>query len=248
MKNRSEGWKHAKISGEKNEKLVALESNGEFWTNKKKVKSIFGDKTTPKPDLYSKTKNFSLKKSLGGQVHLNKVDRFIRGYEIIYGPIPANVKECFYLMFGGSNHINELLNNESLKHPNPKIRNTEIQRKTLCAETLEKYSPNKSEEFLNWLSDNIGKITEIVFKRGWAIDENQWASELLYKNKVDNGFEINETFEIDELINKVKNSKVVFGDKNGGTTIQLPFGHLQYHQNSLQFHHNYNKIKSLFTC
>ena len=52
---------------------------------------------------------------------------------------------------------------------------------------------------------------------------------------------------INEIIEKSKGRDVIYGTKNGGTTIQLPFGHLQFHQGGLQFHHNYEKIKELIS-
>ena len=42
-----------------------------------------------------------------------------------------------------------------------------------------------------------------------------------------------------------------YGARNGGSTIQLPFGFVQWHSprkiipGNLQFHHSYEKIKSL---
>lgn len=43
----------------------------------------------------------------------------------------------------------------------------------------------------------------------------------------------------------------MYGTRNGGSTIQLPFGFVQWHSprkiipGNLQFHHSYKKIKSL---
>lgn len=36
-----------------------------------------------------------------------------------------------------------------------------------------------------------------------------------------------------------------YGYKNGGTTIQLPFGFVQWHQSSMQFHHSFDKIRNI---
>jgi hypothetical protein len=179
-----------------------------------------------------------LKKSLGGQVHMNKVNRWIEGYESIYGEIPKNVKKVFFLLFGGYDSIDEILYTNDYIHPNPKVRRTELRRKTLTIETLEKYDSDSLTEFISWMEENICKIAEIVFKRGWAKNSEDWASILWYKNSLGENF-TDQKFEIEKLISK--------GTKNGGTTIQLPFGHLQYHQGGLQFHHNFEKIYQLFT-
>ena len=36
-----------------------------------------------------------------------------------------------------------------------------------------------------------------------------------------------------------------YGTAYGGTTIQLPFGFVQWHQAKMQFHHQYEKVKAL---
>lgn len=242
-RNRSEGWSHAKKTGHENESLIMIELGIGYTINQNKVESIFGDKTIPKIDIYGPIKH-SLKKSLGGQVHMNKVDRFINGYEKMYDNIPNNVKEVMFLIFGGSKNINKILDLKELIHPNQKIRNTEIRRKTLCIETLIKYDKSMYDEFILWMGDNIHNITELVFKKGWAKDEKDWVDILWYKNNIGEN-DVDEKFFIDEIISKSKGKQITCGNKNGGTTIQLPFGHLQYHQGGLQFHHSFSKIKQL---
>ena len=97
---RSESWSKAKKTGHLNEEIVCDKLGFGFSTSKKKVESVFNDKTPPKSDIYGPY-NLSLKKSLVGQVHMNKVNRWIEGYESIYGEIPENVKKVFFLLFGG---------------------------------------------------------------------------------------------------------------------------------------------------
>jgi hypothetical protein len=241
---RSEGWSKAKKTGHLNEEIVCDKLGLGFSTSKKKVQSVFNDKTYPKSDIYG-YHNFSLKKSLQGQVHMNKVRRWIEGYESIYCEIPENVKKVFFLLFGGYDSINEIFHSNRYIHSNPKVRRTELRRKTLTIETLEKYDLESLIEFISWMEENICKITEIVFKRGWAKNSEDWASFLWYKNSFGENF-IDQKFDIEELITKCDGQKVTKGTKNGGTTIQLPFGHLQYHQGGLQFHHSFEKISQLF--
>jgi hypothetical protein len=95
------------------------------------------------------------------------------------------------------------------------------------------------------LDDNISNVAEIVFRKGWSKNPQDWAQILWYKNSLGEN-NINKKFVIDELVSKCKGKKCFKGTKNGGTTIQLPFGHLQYHQGGLQFHHSYEKIYQLF--
>jgi hypothetical protein len=245
-RNRSQGWKHAKITGHQNEHLVRNELGDNYSILNTKVESIFGDKTIPKTDIYG-PKNHSLKKSLGGQVHMNKVQRFVDGYEILYGDIPSNVKNVLFLMFGGSDTVDNILKNNKYIHPNPKIRNIEIKRKTISAETIIRYDSNIHNEFIVWMKGNIKNVTELVFMKGWVKNESDWVDILWYKNNMGEN-NVDEKFLVNDIIDKCDGDNVSYGTKNGGTTINLPFGHLQYHQGGLQFHHSYKKIKKMFSC
>jgi len=257
-RNRSDGWKHGKNSGHLNEKMVVdyyaqLNQNLNVEVSgMKKTDSIMGKKTTPKPDIRVNNNgsiiNYSLKKSLNGQVHMNKVSIFITGYEKIFEDIPLEVKDGLLFLFGGNSAINKVLENKLYVHSDKKIRETELRRKTLCIDTLKKYDINIYHNMMKWIQDNISNITEIVFKRGWALSKDNFADVLWYKNLVDYGQNVDNMFNIDELIEKCGRlkDKVTYGTKNGGTTINLPFGHLQYHQGGLQFHHSYEKISLLF--
>ena len=243
MSRRSDGWRRAKITGHQNEEIVAENLGGEYTTLNKKVPSIFGDKTVPKRDLYGPQK-ITLKKSKGGQVFLTDTSKFILGYEKIYEPIPIIVKDCLLLLFGGHKNIYDI--HSQIIHPNIKIFQTERKRKTLCVESIRKFDENLLIEIRIWFSSNIDKITEFVFKRGYAKNVEDFADILLYKNSLGENT-LNEIFEIENQKNRclIKND-ILFGEKNGGTTINLPFGHVQWHQGKIQFHHNYSKIKLLF--
>jgi len=257
-RNRSDGWKHGKNSGHLNERMVVeyylqLNENSDVEVSgMKKVESIMGKKTTPKPDIRANDngtiKNYSLKKSLNGQVHMNKVSIFINGYEKIFENIPLDVKNGLSYVFGGNLNVCSVLNDERYIHSDEKIRETELRRKTLCLDTLKKYNIEIYNDMMKWIKDNISNIAEIVFKRGWVVSKDNFADVIWYKNLVDDGQNVDKMFNIDDVIEKCGNhkDKVTPGTKNGGTTINLPFGHLQYHQGGLQFHHSYEKISSLF--
>ena len=49
-----------------------------------------------------------------------------------------------------------------------------------------------------------------------------------------------------QTLTNAKADVVYYGNTLGGSTIQLPFGFVQWHQNSMQFHHNFEKIQKLF--
>jgi len=255
-KGRDEGWSYAKESGHCNEFLVSSYLKNKGCDTKvigtKKVDSILGKKTPTKPDILivseGRTKKRSLKKSLSGQVHLNKVSIFIKGYESFYGPIQPKVKEALYLVFSGSKNISDILSNPNYNHQNIKIMDTQRRRKTLCFDTLKKYDITMFDDMIQWFKDNIMNITTIVFKTGWVSDDEFYADEVWYKNMVDEEQTVDEVFSIDDIISRVGNhtDKIYAKTKNGGTVINLPFGWVQYHQGGLQFHHSYVQIKDLF--
>jgi hypothetical protein len=133
-RNRSEGWRHAKLDGHANEKQFAesLSRNKEFLAiiennviknppngtmeisvdGAKHVESIFGDKTTSKVDLAinwssGEQINISLKKSNSGQVWLISAPRFISAVEFhLNRKLDSEVKIGISLFIGGSNLTN----------------------------------------------------------------------------------------------------------------------------------------------
>ncbi len=130
-RNRSEGWRHAKIDGHKNESDFGedLSTNREYLSlienaflenspagipkievdGSKHVPSIFGDSTTSKVDIAitwpnGERINLSVKKSLSGQSWLVTVPRFFAAIEHHLGiKIPKSVKAGISLFIGGSN-------------------------------------------------------------------------------------------------------------------------------------------------
>ena len=102
-RDRSQGWKHAKISGHKYEQTLAIELNEggnsdlqEFLESKARSKlinadasfgtahldSILSDKTTSKSDIVTEFESkhklgISVKKSDSGQVWITSLDRFV---------------------------------------------------------------------------------------------------------------------------------------------------------------------------
>jgi hypothetical protein len=228
----------------KDEKIIDVLGGG---INEKKVDSILGDKTTPKSDLMlilntNRFINLSLKKSINGQVHLNKVKRFIIGYEKMYGNIPNNVTEGLLFLFSGHQKINDILNDIRYINKNKNIRKIELKHRILSIDTMNKFNPNLSVDLLLWFKLNIGNITNIIFKTGWCKNENDWVDYIFYRNKIDNNDLIDNVINVNELIKKSieESNQIYFG--SNGTTILLPFGSVQYHLGGLQFHHNLKKI------
>lgn len=101
---------------------------------------------------------------------------------------------------------------------------------------------------LKWFTDHASEITELSFARGAAQDREEWSDFLWYINRMKEGNNVDEIFSISALCKAVTREAVKgtkYGVKNGGTTIQLPFGFVQWHQGQMQFHHKYIKVKKL---
>ncbi len=78
-----------------------------------------------------------------------------------------------------------------------------------------------------------------------AKNESDWAEFIWYKNLLGED-SMDLLYSIDKLAKLVKVGSVDIikpGTTGGGTTIQLPFGFVQWHQGKMQFHHKYDKIE-----
>lgn len=268
-RNRSEGWQYAKITGHLNEEDVAellkkdLQFQKDFLRkikktdrkienvevggkNEKNVECILGGKTKSKSDLKiflddDSKYGISIKKSLGGQVFLIGVERFIKGFEKQYEKkISNNVKEAISLFWGTSPKVKEIISEYTVN------KEYELKKNRLVSKTLLSYDSGLYNELLKWFSENIQEITDFCFSRGLAKNKEDYANYIWYsKEKGEN------IFSLKELQNAVSTSEVTYGIKNFGTTIQLPFGFVQWHSpkkiipGQIQFHHNYKKITKL---
>lgn len=273
-RNREEGWKYAKISGHKNEEKIGnlLNDNEDFFlklafrldkeniTGKVKIgglnetnyESVLDNKTKSKTDMkisfVDNTKiNISIKKSLGGQVFLIKTSRFIKGFEIQFNTeIPKKVKKAMMLFWGEDPNIEKAIRNFGEKN-DESIKKYENRKKRLVAESLKRFDYSLYKEMLKWFKNNIDKITLFCFSTGLIKNKNEWADYIWYKNNVDGNNNIDYLFKISDIIKKCCQNldKIEYGERGGGTTIQLPFGFVQWHQESMQFHHKYEKINAL---
>lgn len=270
-RNRSTGWIHAKISGHINEEEIKnlLENDKEYQEaflhrvskegtrittircggiRQKKVNSILPGPylTTSKTDLYvtfedESMLNISIKKSLGGQVYLIGVDNFIRGFELHFGKeIPEDVQRGMRLFWGTAGDIQSII--DTIHSPNYTYEN---RKKRIVACSLEIYNSQLVSDLLSWFDEYNYEIFEYCFSRGNAKEQNEWADILWNVNKVGENL-IDDMFFINELQTGLK-SKAFFGTRNGGTTIHLDFGFVQWHQGKMQFHQNHWKIIDLLT-
>ncbi|MBR6939474.1 MAG: hypothetical protein IKH65_01570 [Clostridia bacterium] len=274
-RNRAEGWQHAKLTGHKNEELVAKLTESDVSIQKRlldcahipsnviisKVEYgglcesdvdcvLDGGKTKSKTDMWlylsnGKRLNVSIKKDDGGQVYLISIDRFIRGFEVQFNKkIPNDVKRAISLYFGSAEDTLQIINQFASKN-----KALETRKHRLVAETLKAYDTALYSALLKWVNDNIGELFDFCFSKGLAKNPSDWADIVWYINLIgENDFDT--MINLSELRNKVPTS-AEYGTKNGGSTIQLPFGFVQWHSprkiipGNIQFHHNYNKILDL---
>lgn len=275
QRNRATGWQHAKLSGHTNEARVKelldnnVEYGQEFMTrlglpsesikstsigglHETNVPSVLGKKTKSKTDLKIKCTsgkdiNISIKKSLGGQVYFVRAGLFIKVFEKQFQKsIPSDVQRAIKLFWAAADDASAIIEQYGNKS-DANSYDLQVRHKSLNAATLMSYDVNLYNALLNWFKDNIYELTKLSFTMGAARDEDEWSDYVWYINLLGEN-DVDEAFYIEDICQaavKVSNSETFYGDRNGGTTIQLPFGFVQWHQSQLQFHHSYDKVCSL---
>ena len=272
-RNRAEGWQHAKLSGHENEALLEalVENDGELQDRllacgkfpyadidkidfgglrESEVDCILGGKTKSKSDMHiylfnGKQINVSIKKSEGGQVYLIGVDRFIEGFEIqFHKVIPDDVKRAISLFWGTANDTRDIV-----KEFGGKNKAYELRKHRLVRETLVAYDSYLSDVLIKWFNDNMGEVFLFCFSIGLAANENEWADIVWYRNELAEN-DLDEMFNVADILKRLTPT-AEYGTRTGGSTIQLPFGFVQWHSPTktipgcMQFHHSYEKIRSL---
>lgn len=269
-RDRATGWQHAKLSGHENESDVEQLFNddnfkvafskrlgiGEIASatvgglRETDVISVFGDKTKSKTDLTivlkdGNTVNISIKKSWGGQVYLIGVDRFIAGFEKHFDKeIPAQIKELLYIYFYGSPKTDSLLNDAKvIANETAALVSYQKKHNRLVWTSLYNWDKSKADSLLQWFRDNISEIAEYCFARGLAKDKKDWAQYVWYINLLGED-DFDEIFSISDIKSAMSShlDEVCPSSQNGGSTTQLPFGFVQWHQQKMQFHHSLEKL------
>ena len=272
-RNRAEGWKHAKLSGHENEALVEAITEKDsslqeriLSCGKKQgmevvkidfgglketdVDCVLGGKTKSKTDMHLFLKdnssiNISIKKSAGGQVFLIGVDRFIEGFEKQFKKaIPVNVKRAISLYWGTASDTKTIA--EEYGGANKAY---ELRKHRIVKETLDRYDSSLSKALIDWFNDSILEIFDFCFSMGLATNESDWANVIWYRNELAEN-DMDDLYYIEDIKKKLTQT-AEYGNKTGGSTIQLPFGFVQWHSprkiipGCMQFHHSYEKIKKL---
>ena len=275
-RDRSAGWQHAKVSGHRNEELLANSlAGGEAGAElsrvlgldcsgmsvdggglgEKRFASVIGSSPTPsKTDLKVHwdepgfTTRISLKKSAEGQAFMIGADRFLAGFEGQFScEIPTSVQRALRLYLGYASDSEARL--ASVPAVSTRIRAQEEHHgHRMVWETLARHDAGMAEDLLQWIRDNLADIVRFTFARGLVTADSEWADLLVYSNWVDPDVEEALTvFDIEDLaVAAASRPELVFpGPRNGGSTILLPFGSLQWHQNEAQLRHKLDKILNL---
>ncbi|MDE5593457.1 MAG: hypothetical protein K2I75_05945 [Clostridiales bacterium] len=274
-RNRAEGWKHAKLSGHDNEARVkelldtdsayaqkflmridcadkTLSSTSIGGLHEHNVESVSGRKTKSKTDLKlfftdGSVVKISVKKSLGGQVYFVRAKNFIQTFETQFGKkIPEDVKKAINLFWAADSNASSIIEKYA-DRSNCFEYNMQIRHKSLNANTLKLYDEKLYDGLLKWFKDNVCKLTYLCFATGAVKNKEEWSDFIWYKNMLGENA-VDEVFDIVDICkaaSRKADEEVYFGAANGGTTIQLPFGFVQWHQRQLQFHHSYSKVSAL---
>lgn len=274
-RNRATGWQYAKLSGHKNEDLVKirLDTDEVFATSLLKridrphshiirttigglhetnVPSVNGRKTKSKTDLkvYLDTNeviNISIKKSLGGQVYFVRAGLFIDTFEKQFNvKIPLDVQRAINLFWAAADDAVDIIK-EYGDQTITKNYDLQLRHKSLNATTLKAYNEHLYDVLLQWFTNNAYELAKLSFSMGAVCDSKEWSDFVWYINLLgENNTDV--LFFIEDICNavqKVAKDETYYGSSYGGTTIQLPFGFVQWHQGQLQFHHSYEKLCAL---
>ncbi len=274
-RDRSSGWQHAKLSGHKNEDLVKmrLDTDEDFAASLLKrigkasshiihtsigglhetnVPSVNGKKTKSKTDLkiYLDTNeeiNISIKKSLSGQVYFVRAGLFIDTFEKQFNTkIPADVQRAINLFWASADDAVSIIEKYG-DNSNSKNYNLQLRHKSLNATTLKAYDKHLYDVLLAWFIENAYELAKLSFSMGAVSNCSEWSDFVWYINLIGENC-TDDIFLIEAVCNAVQDvaqKETYYGSSYGGTTIQLPFGFVQWHQGQLQFHHSYTKIDNL---
>ena len=124
------------------------------------------------------------------------------------------------------------------------------QNHRLVFDMLASYDQGMAHRLLAWLKGHIAQVFELCFAAGAVKERENWSNVLWYKNVVDQeGNGLDDLVDINRvrraLVEKGNGNLVEKGPQNGGSTIQLPFGHVQYHLGQLEFYQKMKKIRTL---
>lgn len=191
--------------------------------------------------------NISIKKSLGGQVYFVRAGLFIDCFERQFKKrIPEEVVRAINLFWAAADDAVDIIEQYGDK-ASAKDYDLQMRHKSLNATTLLAYDKELYNALLQWFIENSYELAFLSFASGAVRDKSEWSDYVWYKNLLDEN-DVDEVFLIEKICQgsaKAAEKETYYGTSNGGTTIQLPFGFVQWHQAQLQFHHNFDKVYNL---
>lgn len=191
--------------------------------------------------------NISIKKSLDGQVYLVRAGLFIECFQRQFKKcIPENVVRAINLFWAAADDAVNIIECYGDKTAT-KDYDLQIRHKSLNSTTLSAYDRELYNALLQWFRENSYELAFLSFASGAAREQSEWSEFVWYKNMLAEN-DVDEVFLIEKICResaRVAAKETYYGTSNGGTTIQLPFGFVQWHQDQLQFHHKFDKIRNL---
>ena len=216
--------------------------------------SVLGGTTQGKTDVFVEWKdgsrtNISVKMSAAGQVYLVTANNFINAYEAQYHVmIPNKVCRALAFFIGEEPESRSILDATDISVDGLKARHLAYKQNfRLMFDVIRNYDKRMADALLEFLKSNLDNVFELAFAAGAVKDKSLWSNVLWYKNLVENKC-------LDYLIpipviksalKRKRDSLVVEPGRKPGSTIQLPFGHLQYFHKQLEFYQQLKKIQSL---
>ena len=166
--------------------------------------------------------------------------------------MPQNIKRSFKLFFAGADDTLKIIENTEVDNIEDKkkeeIKKYEMRKNRITWITFKKYDLKLSNTFIEWFKDNISNIFLFCFERGLSKNKSEWADHVWYKNELEEN-NVDAIFNISKLSKIIDNKKfksmIVPGKSLGGTTIQLPFGSVQWHLGQIQFRHDLNLMRKI---
>lgn len=189
----------------------------------------------------------SIKKSFVGQVYFVSSKIFFETFEKQFNKeVPCDVKRAINLFWHSADDAQDIIKVYADKDKEKEYE-LQLKHKSLNAETLKKYNKELYNAMIEWFKENSYQLAKLCFSMGAAAQEEEWSDYIWYINLLGE-YKLDEVFLIEDICkasSKCAGNETFYGDKNGGTTIQLPFGFVEWHQKKLQFHHRYKKIKDI---
>lgn len=166
--------------------------------------------------------------------------------------IPSRVRRALAFFIGEDPESRSILEATDIAVDGSGSRKTACEQNyRLMFDVIKNYDPNMASELLSFLHDKLDNVFELCFAAGAVKDRSLWSNVLWYKNLVDvKGMGLDYLVSLPVVkaaIQRQLPMLTVGPTRHPGSTIQLPFGHLQYFHKQLEFYQKLKKIQSLLT-